>query len=433
MTGSKRVLQVALDVYNLHRALEIGREAVAGGADWVEAGTPLIKSEGLNAVRELKKAFPDKPVVADMKIMDTGGMETEMAIKAGASIVTVLGASDDGTIREAVEAARKYGGKVMVDLIAVPDKPRRAKEAEALGAHYVALHVGIDEQMQGKSPVQTVKDVRAATTLPIAVAGGLTSETLAPLIDAGADVLIVGGAITKAQDATAAARAMRTAIDHVKVVESAGMKKFSADEIRKAFDIASTPNISDAMHREGCMTGILPVQQGVKACGPALTVHAMDGDWSKPVEAIDECEPGTMLVIQVDGTSKAVWGELASHTSKRLGLAGVIIDGAIRDVDEIRRLGFPAWARVIRPNAGDPKGFGEIGTEILVGGQRVRTGDWVVADDNGVVVVPREKAHEMANRAVDVKEQEDRLRAEIERGSSLSKVLKLKKWEKVVG
>jgi len=292
MTGSKRVLQVALDVYNLHRALEIGREAVAGGADWVEAGTPLIKSEGLNAVRELKKAFPDKPVVADMKIMDTGGMETEMAIKAGASIVTVLGASDDGTIREAVEAARKYGGKVMVDLIAVPDKPRRAKEAEALGAHYVALHVGIDEQMQGKSPVQTVKDVRAATTLPIAVAGGLTSETLAPLIDAGADVLIVGGAITKAQDATAAARAMRTAIDHVKVVESAGMKKFSADEIRKAFDIASTPNISDAMHREGCMTGILPVQQGVKACGPALTVHAMDGDWSKPVEAIDECEPG---------------------------------------------------------------------------------------------------------------------------------------------
>src|SRR4051812_16963376 len=125
MTASpaKRTLQVALDVYNLHRALELGREAVAGGADWVEAGTPLIKSEGLNAVRELKKAFPDKPVVADMKIMDTGGMETEMAIKAGASIVTVLGASDDGTIREAVEAARKYGGKIMVDLIAVADKP----------------------------------------------------------------------------------------------------------------------------------------------------------------------------------------------------------------------------------------------------------------------------------------------------------------------
>ena len=427
------MLQVALDVYNLHRALEIGREAVAGGADWIEAGTPLIKSEGLNAVRELKKAFPDRAIVADMKIMDTGGMETEMAIKAGASIVTVLGASDDGTIREAVEAARKYGGKVMVDLIAVADKPARAKAAEAMGAHLIGLHVGIDEQMQGKSPVELVKAVRAQTSLPIAVAGGLTSETLAPLIEAGADVLIVGGAITKAADATAAARHMREAIDTVRVVVSAGMKKFSAADIRKAFEIASTPNISDAMHREGCMTAILPVQEGAKAIGPALTVHAMDGDWAKPVEAIDECEPGTVLVIQVDGTSKAVWGELASHTSKRLGLAGVVIDGAIRDVDEIRRIGFPAWARVIRPNAGDPKGFGEIGTEIECGGQRVRTGDWVVADDNGVVVVPKEKAQEMANRAVDVKEQEDRLRAEIERGSSLSKVLKLKKWEKTVG
>lgn len=431
--SQRRILQVALDVYNLHRALEIGAEAVAGGADWVEAGTPLIKSEGLNAVRDLKKAFPDKVIVADMKIMDTGGMETEMAIKAGASVVTVLGASDDGTIREAVEAARKYGGKVMVDLIAVPDKPKRAREAEQMGAHYVGLHVGIDEQMQAKSPVEMVKLVRAATSLPIAVAGGLTSETLAPLIQAGADVLIVGGAITKAQDVTGATKRLREAIDHVKVLESTGMKKFGAGEIRKAFEIASTPNVSDAMHREGCMSAILPIQQGAKAIGPALTVHAMDGDWAKPVEAIDECEPGTVLVIKVDGTTKAVWGELASHTCKVKGVAGVVIDGAIRDVDEIRRIGFPAWARVYRPNAGDPKGFGEIGTEIEAGGQRVRTGDWIVADDNGVVVVPKEKAHEMANRAVEVKEQEDRLRAEIERGSSLSKVLKLKKWEKVVG
>ena len=123
--------------------------------------------------------------------------------------------------------------------------------------------------------------------------------------------------------------------------------------------------------------------------------------------------------------------------------------GAIRDVDETRRLGFPAWARLEVPNAGDPKGFGEtasaserrrrarrrggVGVEIQAGGQRVRPGDWIVADENGVVVVPRERAVEIANRAVDVKEQEDRLRAEIEAGSTLSKVLKLKKWEKTVG
>ncbi|MHB8586731.1 MAG: 3-hexulose-6-phosphate synthase [Thermoplasmatota archaeon] len=426
-------LQIALDVYNIHRALEIGREAVTGGADWVEAGTPLIKSEGLNAVRDLKRAFPDRAIVADMKIMDTGGLEVEMAIKAGASVVTILGASDDGTIREGVEAARKYGGKIMVDLIAVKDKPKRAAEAEHLGAHYIGLHVGIDEQMAGGSPVQVVRDVVKATGLPVAVAGGLTSETVAPLIEAGASIIIVGGAITKAQDATAATKRIREAIDKVKILESAGMKKFHATDLRKAFAIASTPNISDAMHREGCMTDLSTVWQGAKAFGPAVTVHAMDGDWAKPVEAIDEAEPGSVLVIRVDGTTKAVWGELASHSALRKGIAGVIIDGAIRDVDEIRRIKFPAWAKVIRPNAGDPKGFGEINVEIECGGQRIREGDWVVADDNGVVVVPRERVVELANRAVDTKEQEDRLREEIERGSTLSKVLKLKKWEKVVG
>jgi len=281
--------------------------------------------------------------------------------------------------------------------------------------------------------LRLVEGVVAATSVPVAVAGGLTSETVAALVTAGARVVIVGGAITKAKDVTAAARAIRGAIDTRTVVPSEGMKKFGEGELRVAFGLASTPNVSDAMHREGAMTGILPVMEGARACGPALTVRTMDGDWAKPVEAIDDAAPGAVLVIRVDGTSQAVWGELASHTSKRKGISAVIIDGAIRDVDEIRRIGFPAWARVQRPNAGDPKGFGEIGIEIEVGGQRVRPGDWIVADDNGVVVVPREKAVEIANRAVDVKEQEDRLRAEIEAGSTLSKVLKLKKWEKFVG
>src|SRR5919198_6463346 len=117
MRVSRPVLQVALDEMNLHRALQIATEAVAGGADWIEAGTPLIKSEGMNAVRELRKAFPHNEIVADMKTMDTGAYETEMACKAGASVVMVLAAADDGTIQEAVRAARKYGAKLSVDLL----------------------------------------------------------------------------------------------------------------------------------------------------------------------------------------------------------------------------------------------------------------------------------------------------------------------------
>src|SRR5207244_1722201 len=101
------VLQVALDHMHRKRALLAAKEAVEGGADWLEAGTPLIKSEGMEVVRELKKSFPGKTIVADLKTMDTGAFETEIAAKAGADVITVMGVTDDATILEAVKAARR--------------------------------------------------------------------------------------------------------------------------------------------------------------------------------------------------------------------------------------------------------------------------------------------------------------------------------------
>ena len=132
------VLQVALDMMHLKRAMEIAREAVEGGADWVEAGTPLIKSEGMDSVRQLKRTFPDRIIVADMKVMDTGAYEVEMAAKAGADVVHVLGAADDETIHDAVRAGHKYGGKVCVDLIGIEDRIERARQLQDMGMHFYA-------------------------------------------------------------------------------------------------------------------------------------------------------------------------------------------------------------------------------------------------------------------------------------------------------
>jgi 3-hexulose-6-phosphate synthase/6-phospho-3-hexuloisomerase len=112
------------------------------------------------------------------------------------------------------------------------------------------------------------------------------------------------------------------------------------------------------------------------------------------------------------------------------GILGVVIDGAIRDADDIRKIRFPAFASAIVPNAGDPKGFGEINAEITCGGLTVRPGDWVVGDDNGVMVVPKERAYEVARRALEVKKNEERVRVEIERGKTLAQVVDLYKWEK---
>lgn len=390
----------------------------------------MIKSEGLEAVRTIKERFPDKMVVADMKIMDAGRIEVEAAAKSGAGLIGVLGAASDETIRECVEAAENVGGKVIVDMINVPNPGERASRAEALGAHFVGIHTPIDVQMSGGEPFSDLREVRSRVALPIAVAGGINSETAALAIENGADIVVVGGAITKAADAAEAARTIKEAIENLKVIETDLYRRVGAEDIVKILQKTSTPNISDALHRMGQLEGILPVSTGLKMLGKAFTVRTYPGDWAKPVEAIDLASPGDVIVIDAGGVGPAVWGELATHSAIRKGIAGVVIDGAIRDTPEIKALNFPAFAKIVTPAAGEPKGLGETGVTVKVGGAVVREGDWIVGDDDGVVVLPKEKAVEYANRAMDVLERENRLRKEIDEGRTLSEITHLLKWEK---
>ncbi len=109
-----------------------------------------------------------------------------------------------------------------------------------------------------------------------------------------------------------------------------------------------------------------------------------------------------------------------------------MIDGAIRDVADIRRIGFPAFARLVTPTAGEPRGFGETQITVKIGGVAVSPGDWIVGDDSGVMRVPRGRAVEVANHAMDVLEKENRLRGEIRRNTTLSSVAELAKWEKQI-
>lgn len=423
-------LQVALDFTMISRAEKAAAEAVSGGAQILEVGTPLLKSEGLDAVRRLHKLHPGLPIVADTKTMDAGRTEMEMASKAGASFATVLGLASDATIKECVEVGRNYGIEVVVDLVGHPDPVARARQVEAFGASAVGVHCPIDEQMLGHDPFDTLRAVREAVEITVTVAGGITGATAPEAVSAGADIVIVGGAITKSADAREATAAIAAALRDGRPAPGADFKRYGPEELAAAFARVSTPNVSDALHRAGAMDGLEPIIIGQHVAGRAVTCRSYPGDWAKPVEAIDHCGEGDILVIDAGGRPPAVWGELATESCLQRGVAAVIIDGAIRDLDAIRALGFPAWARHRCANAWEPKGFGEIGTPIRCGGQAVRPGDWIVADDSGVVVVAAERAVETANRALDVLEMENRVRKEIKAGSTLSQVIELYRWEK---
>jgi len=328
-----------------------------------------------------------------------------------------------------VEAGSRYDALIMIDLAEVADPVARAIRAQELGVGIIGVHCPIDVQMQGGNPFATLTAVAEAVTIPVAVAGGVNSETAAQAISSGASIVIVGGAITKAPDATEATRQILHAIHTGEAVATDKFKRGGIEKIREMFSTATAANVSDAQHRRGWLPGILPLDNSMKCVGPAFTVWTYPGDWNKPVQAIDQANPGDVLVVDVRGQGPAVWGEEATKSCISRGLAGIIIYGAARDTNEIRELGFPTFSSLVAPAAGDPKGMGMIGVTLKIHETTIRPGDWVIADADGVIIVPQEKAVETANRSQAVVEREAREKSEIMEGNTLGRIAELEKWE----
>lgn len=205
-------LQVAMDVLTVEEALALA-EQVAEHVDILELGTPLVKNAGLTAVTAIKNAHPDKVVFADLKTMDAGELEADLAFKAGADLVTVLGVADDSTIAGAVKAARAHRKGVVVDLIGVDDKVTRAKQAHELGAQFVEFHAGLDEQAQPGYDLSALLSAGEQAGVPFSVAGGVNASTITSVRQAGADVAVAGGAIYGAADPAQAARELKAALN----------------------------------------------------------------------------------------------------------------------------------------------------------------------------------------------------------------------------
>ena len=202
-------LQLALDLVNIPEAIELVKE-VEDHIDIVEIGTPVVINEGLRAVKEVKAAFPNLKVLADLKIMDAAGYEVMKASEAGADIITILGAAEDMSIKGAVEEAKKQGKQVLVDMIAVKDLAERAKQVDELGVDYICVHTGYDLQAVGKNSFEDLHTIKSVVkNAKTAIAGGIKLETLPEAIKTQPDLIIVGGGITSKEDKKAVAAQMQ--------------------------------------------------------------------------------------------------------------------------------------------------------------------------------------------------------------------------------
>ena len=158
-------------------------------------------------------------------------------------------------------------------------------------------------------------------------------------------------------------------------------------------------------------------RSGLPLCGRAVTVNARPGDNLMVHKALQIAQPGDIVVVCTNGnTTSAVFGELMCRTAVAAKIGGLVVDGAIRDVDGITALGFPAYSRTVTPGGCDKDGPGEINVPISCGGTVVAPGDIVVGDLDGIAVVPREDAGDVIGLVRELMEKEKQRIAEIESG-----------------
>ena len=202
------IVQISLDLIDRAEALATAEMALRAGVDWLEAGTPFILAEGVHGVRALRERFPTTPIVADLKIMDGGYLEAKMMAKAGATHVVVMARAHEETLKVVVKAGRDYGVKVMGDNLGFPDMVEGAKIIEDLGCDFVIHHIGYDERRgiaaagrRMPSPLDQLREIVAAVSVPVQAVGGLTLEQAVRTPEFGAPLVVIGAPLAVDADA----------------------------------------------------------------------------------------------------------------------------------------------------------------------------------------------------------------------------------------
>ena len=196
-------LQLALDVTSLDHALQLC-QTTNPWVDWIEVGTPLVICEGLKSVTRIKKQFQNKPLLADIKIVDAASLIVTQALDAQADIITVLSAASDKTITTCIELAHKRTCTVLGDHISSQISIDACRRLADLGVDYVGMHITKDSD--GSLPLASLEDLLAHLTVPVVLAGGINIQRLGLLKGLPIHAVVVGSAILNHSNPASAAQ-----------------------------------------------------------------------------------------------------------------------------------------------------------------------------------------------------------------------------------
>ncbi len=206
-------LQIAFDLTSLDEVLNVLRQIPESDHIIYEIGTPLAKRYGAEVVLKMREIKPHSFYIIDFKTLDVGKLEARMAVDATANGVVISGLAPLKTIAEGIKEAQKVGIYAIVDMLGVEDPIKRLEKIKEMDVFpdVVELHRAIDEE-EGKPPWHLAKHVKEKFDVLVAVAGGIREENVQEVISAGADILIVGRAITRARDVEGAVRRFLNAL-----------------------------------------------------------------------------------------------------------------------------------------------------------------------------------------------------------------------------
>jgi len=201
-------LQIALDIPDIEKAKKVISELPPSDRIILEAGTPLIKKYGLKIIHDLREIAKDIFIVADLKTLDVGQVEVDLAYEETADAVVVSGLASQETLDKFIYEAKRLGIYSVIDMMEVSDPLQVLKSIKEL-PEVVILHRGIDEEHGGKTRWELIKEIKETykdKKLLFAVAGGIDPRTAPLALKNGADILIVGRYITQSKDPKRAAR-----------------------------------------------------------------------------------------------------------------------------------------------------------------------------------------------------------------------------------